>query len=130
MYVNLLYVYLHVNLAHVTDILACLSAWLSVLSRYDQLLSWRRGYLLSKGMDEEAVNQILVRLSEPIELAAESEEAGLEQTEDSYPKKRKRYSSNLLPVPPPSGSSFLFLLLPVPPPSCRSSFTLSLHSVV
>ena len=68
-------------------------------------------------MDEEAVNQILVRLSEPIELAAESEEAGLEQTEDSYPKKRKRYSSNLLPVPPPSGSSFLFLLLPVAPPS-------------
>ena len=33
MYVNLLYVYLHVNLAHVTDILASLSnlsAWLSV----------------------------------------------------------------------------------------------------
>ncbi|XP_059925901.1 tRNA-splicing endonuclease subunit Sen2 [Gadus macrocephalus] len=62
-------------------------------ARYEQLLSWRRDYLLSKGMDEEAVNQILVRLSEPIEPAAESEEAGLPQTEDSSQKKRKRSSS-------------------------------------
>ncbi|KAG7270850.1 hypothetical protein CRUP_032239 [Coryphaenoides rupestris] len=61
-------------------------------ARYEQLLSWRRTFLLNQGLDKEAVNQILVRLSEPIKLATEG--AGPGQTEDSSHRKRKRSSPN------------------------------------
>ncbi|KAM4613375.1 tRNA-splicing endonuclease subunit Sen2 isoform 2-T12 [Polymixia lowei] len=37
-------------------------------SKYEQLLNWSIGTLLAQGLDEEAVNQTLLRLSQPVEL--------------------------------------------------------------
>ncbi|XP_071772810.1 tRNA-splicing endonuclease subunit Sen2 [Centroberyx gerrardi] len=45
-------------------------------SRYEELLSWARGALSAQGLDEEAVSQTLLSLSQPVELADQRKEAG------------------------------------------------------
>ncbi|XP_042259529.1 tRNA-splicing endonuclease subunit Sen2 [Thunnus maccoyii] len=45
-------------------------------SRYEELLRWAASALAAQGLDEEAVNQTLLRLSQPVEMEAVRREVG------------------------------------------------------